>query len=120
MKIELIARTCHEANRAYCAAVGDMSQTSWDDAPDWQRASAILGVEFIRDNPDAGPSASHESWLAQKTADGWSYGATKDPDMKTHPCFVPYDDLPTEQKAKDYIFGAIARTMLAAMPEDAA
>lgn len=111
--IEKIAILCHEANRAYCAALGDMSQQKWPDAPEWQQISAIKGVEFIRDNPDASPSASHESWLAEKEAAGWRYGEIKDPDAKTHPCFVSYGLLPQEQRAKDYIFGAVARTSLA-------
>lgn len=111
--IEQIARVCHEANRAYCAALGDNSQPSWDDAPDWQKQSAVTGVGFILDNPDAGPSASHDSWLAEKERDGWVYGEVKDPNANppTHPCFVPYEELPAEQKAKDYIFGAIVRAM---------
>jgi hypothetical protein len=112
MSVDEIARICHEANRAYCAALGDRSQPAWEDAPDWQKASAITGVEFIHANPNASPSALHESWLAQKKADGWKYGAVKDPEAKTHPCFVPYNDLPAEQRAKDYIFGGIARAML--------
>ncbi len=107
-----IAEVCHEVNRAYCAALGDHSQPVWPEAPDWQVNSAVAGVKFIRDNPNAPPSASHESWLAEKTRDGWSYGPVKDPEAKTHPCFVPYDELPVEQKAKDYIFGAIVRAML--------
>lgn len=107
-----IARICHEANRGYCAALGDHSQPAWDDAPDWQKESAMKGVEFIDANPDASPSASHESWLEQKRLDGWVYGAVKDAVAKTHPCFVPYDELPVEQRAKDYIFGAVARAML--------
>lgn len=107
-----IAKVCHEANRGYCAALGDMSQLPWDDAPQWQRDSAIKGVEFIQANPDASPSASHESWLAEKEADGWRYGPEKDAVAKTHPCFIDYEMLPVEQRAKDYIFGAIARAML--------
>lgn len=112
MSVSDIARVCHEANRAYCAALGDTSQLPWEDAPDWQKESAIVGVEFIAANPDAPPSASHESWLAQKKADGWKYGEVKDAEAKTHPCYVPYDELPVEQRAKDYIFGGIARAML--------
>ena len=106
------ARICHEANRGYCAALGDHTQPAWEDAPEWQRQSAIAGVKFIRENPDAPPSASHESWLAMKKAEGWKWGPEKDPVNKLHPCFVPYDQLPFEQKAKDYIFGAIARALL--------
>ena len=29
----MIAMICHEANRAYCAANGDESQPSWNEAP---------------------------------------------------------------------------------------
>lgn len=107
-----VARVCHEANRAYCAALGDYSQQVWDAAPSWQRDSAVNGVKFIVANPEAGPAASHESWLAEKRNDGWTYGTVKDPVAKTHPCFLPYSELPVEQRAKDYIFGAIVRAML--------
>lgn len=107
-----IAKVCHEANRAYCKALGDNSQMAWEFAPDWQRDSAIAGVEFIRAHPDAPPSASHESWLALKESEGWKYGPVKDAEKKEHPCFVSYQLLPVEQKAKDYIFGAIVRAMM--------
>lgn len=111
MNIMEIAKVCHEVNRAYCQALGVLSQPAWEDAPDWQRSSAVNGVRFIQSHPDAKPSASHDSWLAEKTRDGWTYGPVKDPELKQHPCFVPYDALPVEQKAKDYIFGAVVRTL---------
>lgn len=110
-----IARVAHEVNMAYCEALGDKSQVIWEDAPQWQRDSAIAGVELHLENPNLGVSASHEAWLAMKRADGWTYGPIKDPVKKEHPCFVPYADLPAEQKAKDFIFRgvvhAIAREM---------
>jgi hypothetical protein len=104
MNVIDIAQMAHELNQAYCQSIGDMSQPSWEDAPDWQKNSAETGVRFHLDNPEASPSASHDSWLKQKTEEGWKYGEVKDPEKKEHPCFVPYEQLPTEQKAKDYIF----------------
>lgn len=111
MTIVQIAQVAHEINKAYCESIGDMSQPSWEDAPDWQRASAIHGVDFHLNNPDATPSASHESWFKQKEQDGWKYGPIKDADKKEHPCFVPYDQLPTEQKSKDYLFRQICHSL---------
>ncbi len=45
MTPEQIARVAHEVNRAYCQALGDNSQPAWEDAPQWQRDSAMLGVK---------------------------------------------------------------------------
>ena len=97
-KIVAIAAVCHAVNAAYCRSLGDESQKSWLEAPEWQRNSAIAGVQFIIDNPDSTPADQHASWLAVKEADGWVYGEVKDEEAKTHPCMVPYDDLPPEQR----------------------
>ena len=102
-----IARVAHEVNRAYCEALGDTSQVPWEDAPEWQARSAVNGVEFNLDNPDAPASASHDSWLAEKMADGWKYGEIKNAEKKEHPCYVPYDELSEIQQAKDHLFKAI-------------
>jgi len=108
--VEAAARAAHEANRAWCLAHGDTSQPAWDDAPEWQTSSARKGVlGVIAGN---GPRESHEGWLAEKRETGWTYGPVKDPEAKTHPCFVPYDDLPPEQHAKDGIFVAVVRAVL--------
>jgi hypothetical protein len=115
---EQIARACHEVNRAYCEALGDTSQVPWDIAPQWQKDSALLGVELHLGNHDAGPQASHESWMTQKFADGWYYGEVKDEEAKTHPCLLPFDELPREQQAKDFIFRAVVLAMAAVeLPE---
>lgn len=115
--VEKVACIAHETNRAYCLAIGDNAQMGWNDAPPWQRNSIIAGVRFTILNPTAGPAASHASWLAEKRADGWAYGPKKDPVAKVHPCFVPYDQLPPEQRAKDYIFQAVVRTVVAMFRE---
>lgn len=109
--IEQIARACHEVNRAYCTANGDLSQPAWEDAEQWQKDSAIMGVEATIARPNGTPEDSHKGWFAHKEAEGWVYGPKKDPAKKEHPCMVPYDQLPLEQRVKDYLFIAVVRTL---------
>jgi len=109
--IEEIAIVAHEANRAWCMVHGDHSQQSWYEAPDWQKDSVINGVKFHLANPNASQSASHDNWLKQKQDEGWTYGEVKDPEKKTHPCMVPYDQLPVIQQKKDALFMAIVHAL---------
>lgn len=111
-KIHDAAMIAHEANRAYCLTIGDSSQPDWKSAPNWQRDSAVAGAQAINDNPATTPEQSHEGWSAQKVADGWVYGEVKDAAAKTHPCLVPYDQLPEAQKVKDALFGSVVRAVL--------
>lgn len=111
MTIENIAQVAHEINKAYCDSIGDDTQKSWEDAPEWQKSSAQNGVQFHIKNPTAPPSASHDSWLQQKKDEGWKYGEVKDAEKKEHPCYVPYDELPTEQKSKDYLFKQVVHSL---------
>lgn len=112
--IEACAHAAHEANRAYCRALGDKSHAPWESAPEWQKKSARNGVEgvLLRSN---GPRESHESWIAEKQASGWSYGPIKDETKKEHPCFVPYDQLPEAQRAKDTIFVNVVNAVYVAL-----
>ena len=111
MTKEQIAQVAHEVNRAYCIAIGDNSQLVWQEAPQWQKDSAILGVTFHMEHPDAGPDASHNSWMQQKIETGWQYGEVKDEVKKTHPCIMPFTQLPKEQKAKDYLFRQVVHSL---------
>lgn len=111
MEAERIARVAHEVNRALCIAFGDHSQAPWEDAPEWQRESAIKGVVFRQQNPDSPTCAQHEAWAGEKIAAGWTYGDVKDVEAKTHPCLVPFEDLPPEQRAKDWLFVAVVRAL---------
>lgn len=101
-----IARIAHEANRAYCRALGDATRAAWEDAPDWQRDSAMSGVEAVL-RGTLSPEQCHEDWLEEKRTAGWVYGEAKDADAKTHPCMVPYADLPAAERAKDELFVAV-------------
>jgi hypothetical protein len=84
-------------------------QPNWDEAADWQRSSAINGVNGVLAGNT--PEQSHESWLAEKAANGWKYGSVKDAEKKEHPCCVPYAKLPPEQRAKDNVFVGVVKTL---------
>lgn len=112
MKVEDIARVCHEANRALQITQADPAVSpSWDDAPDWQRESAVEGVE--KAVAGATPEQLHRSWCEFKLAGGWVYGELKDADAMppTHPCLVDYADLPADQRLKDDLFQAIVSAL---------
>jgi hypothetical protein len=108
---EHIAKVCHQTNKAYCEMLGDNSQVDWEQAPQWQRDSAVDGVRFNLENPDAPASLSHDNWLEEKKRDGWKYGPVKDEEKKEHPCYVAYGDLPVDQQAKDHLFKAIVAVL---------
>lgn len=104
-----IAACCHAANAEYCRQLGDTSQPSWDDAPDWQKRSAIIGVIHDLTHPNVTPGDAHQIWLDTKIAEGWKWGLVKNTEAKEHPALRPYDELPDPIRAKDFLFLAVVR-----------
>jgi len=43
----------------------------------------------------------HEVWAETRIRQGWSYGAERNDALKQHPCLVPYEELPEEEKEYD-------------------
>lgn len=43
----------------------------------------------------------HEVWAENRIKEGWKYGTKRDDEKKEHPCIVPYEDLPEEEKQYD-------------------
>lgn len=113
MTVEQIAEVCHEANRALQRINGEIVNFPWESTSQNLRDSAVDGVRNIQGG--ANPQESHENWLAFKEAEGWKYGPIKDFAKKEHPCFVPYDELPEDQRIKDSLFHGIVH----ALTEDA-
>jgi hypothetical protein len=103
-----VAKICHEMNRTLCAQLGDHSQVSWEDAPSWQKASAVDGVRAVAEGRVRTPNQSHAAWLERKLREGWTYGEVKDVENKVHPCMLPYECLPDSEKLKDITFINIA------------
>ena len=42
-----------------------------------------------------------EVWAKARMDEGWTYGEKRDDIHKKHPCLVPYDELPEEEKEYD-------------------
>lgn len=112
LTVKQIATICHQANKSYCEAGGDLTQKDWNEADQWQRDSAIKGVQFRIDNPNAADSAQHDAWSKDKVEAGWVHGEEKSTELKTHPCLVPFDQLPEFQQRKDKLFCAIVDAMI--------
>lgn len=71
-----IARVTHEANRAWQVVTADPAPSPpWDEAPAWQRGSAIEGVRQAL----AGASAEelHDAWCRHKEEGAGSTGRSK-------------------------------------------
>ena len=43
----------------------------------------------------------HEVWAETRIQQGWMYGEQSNDELKTHPCLIPYEDLPEEEKEYD-------------------
>lgn len=54
----------------------------------------LLLTEKIAEN-------THDVWAEGRFKEGWSYGEMRDDKKKTHPCLVPYSDLPESEKEYD-------------------
>lgn len=43
----------------------------------------------------------HEVWSRNRISEGWTYGPARDDRLKTHPCLIPYEELPDSEKDYD-------------------
>jgi hypothetical protein len=111
--IDAIARFCHSANRGVQQLQpwsGIDVAADWDDVDPAMQESVRIGVRGVLNGNT--PEQSHQLWCDTKTEQGWVYGPVKDPELKTHPCLVPYDQLPVDQQFKDHLFSSIVLTAI--------
>ena len=40
----------------------------------------------------------HEVWAKTRIQQGWTYGEQRSDEIKNHPCLIPYEELPEEEK----------------------
>ena len=107
---EQLAMICHEANWAMQVIQDDLKPSEhWFGLDEETRESVISGVRRARTGVT--PQTLHELWCRFKMEHDWVYGLKKDERAKTHPCLVPYDELPESQKEKNILFLAIVRAL---------
>ncbi|NKZ84469.1 hypothetical protein GS982_19910 [Rhodococcus hoagii] len=105
-----IARICHEANRAVQIINRDgRVNPHWPAMSKPMRESAERGVAKAR--AGATPEELHAAWCEDKRARGWTFGPEKNERLKTHPCLVPYGELPERERVKDRLFNAIVQAL---------
>jgi hypothetical protein len=97
-----IAKAMHEAIRLMQTAASDESiALPWEEAEDWQQEDTYETINRMQDYEHTAEQ-EWELWAAAKRAGGWTWGETKDPAKKTHPCLVDtFTLLPAPQRAKD-------------------
>ena len=110
MDVEIIARVCHEAIRAFCESNGDFSIKKWEESEEWQKESTIKGV-FYALKKEATAATQHEEWMKEKLQEGWNYGEVKDAEKKIHPALVPFEKLSAIEKTKDFLFLSIVNAL---------
>ncbi len=44
---------------------------------------------------------THDVWSEGRIREGWAYGPRRDDTLKTHPCLIPYEQLPESEKEYD-------------------
>ena len=43
----------------------------------------------------------HEVWAETRFRQGWTFGPERNDELRTHPCLIPYEQLPESEKEYD-------------------
>jgi RyR domain len=77
----------------------------------WEQRDAAFRDQFLdvidmMCGPDrkSSPEELHDDWVRAYEAMGWKHGPKRDPEAKTHPDMVPFDELGFREQIKDAVF----------------
>ncbi len=97
-----LSETYRDANRGAADHLGVKlaSIGYWvaDDPSNWGR-SVDLTVDS--EAKELMAILEHKRWNAERLLNGWKYGKVRDDRRKIHPCLVPFEELPENEKEKD-------------------
>lgn len=109
----IAAQTAHEINRQFQLYNQEINPSvPWELATDAIKQSAISGMRAILSEPNLTSEELHDKWYQHKLEQGYTYGIKKDDELKTHPCMLPYWELPEDQRFKDRLFKTVAKCLL--------
>lgn len=108
MTVEEMAKHIYRVMRALNLEFG-VDYPEWHLATDDQKTTFIDGVQFHLDRPSIGPEETHDWWMQDKAAKGWTFGTVKDVALKQHPSMIPYKELSELERGKDVIFIEMCR-----------
>ncbi len=111
--LERIGRTVHSALSAWNEAHDAEGYAPWDTLSAGDKQSTFSSIQFVLDNPGAGPGAQHDQWLEQKRSAGWTYNSRRDNAKKHHPMLIPFDQLSEFEQRKDALLNAVVRALSA-------
>lgn len=107
--------TLIRARFVYEAARVQASLVSAPVVPEpWYQRDEAFRVQFLdviemMCGPDrkSSPEELHDDWVKAYEEMGWRYGPIRDPEAKTHPDMVPFDQLEQREQDKDAVFIAL-------------
>ena len=107
-----VARVVYEANRAYCATMGDYTLQPWDLIGRAEKDSWKLGAAHYVKASGCSPAELHNVWFEEQVKEGWSLGPEIDFAHKTHPCLLPWFQLPVDQRMRALLFYHVVQAHL--------
>ncbi len=81
----------------------------WDTLSASAREGYVSSVRYAMKGYS--PRRQHDEWMGYRQKQGWRHGPVKNEVEKTHPCLVPYNDLPASEQLKDKLFLSIVSVL---------
>ncbi len=99
----------YEAARLAAIAAGaPIIPAHWDEREDDFRDQFIDVIyRQCGDQRSSSPEELHGGWMQAYFENGWVYGDNYNPELRTHPDLVPYEQLGQLEKDKDAVFVAL-------------
>ena len=96
----------YEAARLAAIAAGaPIIPAHWDEREDDFRDQFIDVIyRQCGDQRSSSPEELHGGWMQAYFENGWVYGDNYNPELRTHPDLVPYEQLGQLEKDKDAVF----------------